>query len=130
QFGHSVRTIHTNDTKHPDNPYDLWMGDSRAVWDGDALVVDVTSFNGQTWLDRSGNFASDTLHVIERWAFLDRNTIEYTATLEDPKVFSRPCTLGVILHRHREKNFQLIEDYRFTLEYADFYPPRPDADPR
>jgi len=32
----------------------------------------------------------------------------------------------VILHRHREKNFQLIEDYRYTLDYAELYPPRPE----
>jgi len=32
----------------------------------------------------------------------------------------------VILHRHREKDFQLIEDYRFTLDYDDAYPPKPN----
>ena len=126
QFGHSARTIHTNGTRHPDDLYDLWMGDSRGTWEGDTLVVDVIGFNGRTWLDRSGNYHSDQLHVVERWRFLDKNTIEYTATLEDPKVYARPWTLSVILHRHREKNFQLIEDYRYTLEYADYYPPKPD----
>lgn len=126
QFGHSARTIHTNGTQHPDDLYDLWMGDSRGTWEGDTLVVDVIGFNGRTWLDRSGNYHSDQLHVVERWRFLDKNTIEYTATLEDPKVYARPWTLSVILHRHREKNFQLIEDYRYTLEYADYYPPKPD----
>ena len=28
----------------------------------------------------------------------------------------------MILHRHREKNFQLIENYCFTQEYDEFYP--------
>lgn len=126
QFGHSVRTIHTNGTQHPDNPYDLWMGDSRGSFDGDTLVVDVTAFNGLTWLDRSGNYHTEALHVVERWKYLDANTIEYTATLEDPNVYSRPWTLSVILHRHREKDFQLVEDYRYTLEYEQYYPPKPD----
>lgn len=125
QFGHSVRTIHTNGTDHPKVPNDWWLGDSRARWEGDTLVVDVRHFNDETWLDRAGNFHSDALHVVERWRFLDRNTIEYRATLEDPQVFSRPWTLGVLLHRHREKNFQLIENYCFTLDYDQHYPPKP-----
>ena len=123
QFGHSVRTIHTNGTLHPvDSDNEFWLGDSRGHWEGDTLVVDVTNFTDQTWLDRAGNFHSTALHVIERWKFLDANTIEYSATLEDPNVFSRPWTLSVILHRHREKNFQLIENYCYTLDYDEYYP--------
>jgi len=130
QFGHSVRTIHTNGTLHPvntDNEY--WLGDSRGTWQGDTLVVDVTDFNAETWLDRAGNFHSTELHVVERWTFLDANTIEYKATLEDPQVFSRPWSLSVILHRHREKNFQLIENYCYTLGFDEFYPHNPEAKP-
>jgi hypothetical protein len=87
-------------------------------------VVDVVDFNDETWLDRSGNYHSDALHVVERWKFLDANTLSYEATLEDPKVFSRPWSISVVLNRHREKNFQLIEDYRFTTSYDNLYPPR------
>lgn len=125
QFGHSVRTIWTNGTKHPSGEAkEYWLGDSRGKWEGDTLVVDVTDFNDETWLDRAGNFHSDAFHVVERWTYLDPNTIEYKATLEDPKVYSRPWNISVLLHRHREKNFQLIEDYRFTLPYDDYYPPK------
>ena len=123
QFGQSVRTIHTNGTLHPvvtDNEF--WLGDSRGHWEGDTLVVDVRDFTEETWLDRAGNFHSTQLHVVERWKFLDENTIDYQATIEDPKVFSRPWKLNVILHRHREKNFQLIENYCFTLGYDKYYP--------
>jgi len=126
QFGATIRTIHTNNTEHPDDPNDGLVGDSRGKWDGDTLVVDVTHFTDRTWLDRAGNFHSPDLHVVERWKFLDANTIEYKATLEDPQVFSRPWNLSVILYRHREKDFQLIEDYRYTLDFDDFYPPKPD----
>jgi hypothetical protein len=122
EFGHSVRTIHTNGTQHPDQRLDFWLGDSRAHWQADTLVVDVTDFNDDTWLDRAGNFHSDALHVVERWTFLDANTIDYKATLEDPKVFTRPWSLGVLLHRHREPDFQLIENYCYTLDYDKYYP--------
>ena len=122
QFGHSVRTLHTNGTEHPEGPLDFWAGDSRARWEGDTLVVDVVYFNGETWLDRAGNFHSDALHVVERWTPIDANTIEYKATLEDAKVFTRPWTLAVHLHRHRGANAQLIENYCYTHEYDRFYP--------
>jgi hypothetical protein len=122
QFGHAVRTIHTNGTRHPKGPIGFWMGDSRASWEGDTLVVDVTDFVGETWLDRAGNFHSEMLHVVERWTLLDANTIEYRATLEDPRVFTRPWSLAVILHRHREPGFQLIENYCYTLDYDKYYP--------
>jgi hypothetical protein len=126
QFGHSIRTIHTNGTPHPGGEAkEFWLGDSRGAWEGDTLVVDVKDFNDETWLDRSGNFHSDALHVVERWTFLDPNTIEYKARLDDPKVFSAPWSISVLLHRHREKNFQLIEDYRTTLDYEQHYPPKP-----
>jgi hypothetical protein len=127
QFGHSVRTIFTNGLDHPEDTSDLWLGDSRGKWEGDTLVVDVTHFIGETWLDRAGNFGSDLLHVVERWSYLDANTIEYKATLEDPQVFSRPWNINVILYRHREKNFQLIENYCFTHDYDEFYPPKNDG---
>jgi len=122
EFGHSVRTIHTNGSAHPEGPLDQWLGDSRAHWDGDTLVVDVTEFNDQTWLDRVGNFHSDALHVVERWRLLDANTIEYKAQLDDPKVFTQPWSITVLLYRRREPGVQLIENYCYTHEYDEFYP--------
>ena len=62
---------------------DTWMGTSNGRWDGDTLVVDVTGFNDQSWFDRAGDFHSDALHVVERYSFLDPNTLNYEATIED-----------------------------------------------
>jgi hypothetical protein len=127
QFGHQVRTIHTNGSLHPlEGGQEFWLGDSRGKWEGDTLVVDVVDFHDETWLDRSGNYHSLDLHVIERWKYLDANTIEYQATLEDKQVYTKPWTLSVLLHRNREKHAQLIEDYCFTLDFDQHYPPRKD----
>jgi len=46
---------------------DAWMGWSRGHWEGETLVVDVTSLNDQTWFDSAGSFHSDALHVVERY---------------------------------------------------------------
>jgi|ERR1019366_7541612 hypothetical protein len=102
---------------------DTWMGTSNGHWDGNTLVVDVTGFNGMAWFDRAGNFSSDSLHVVERYSLLDPNTMNYEATIEDPKTFSRPWKVNVILYRHREKDARLLEfkcvEFTEELIYGD-----------
>ncbi len=71
--------------------------------------MDVTSQNDQTWFDRAGDFHSDALHVVERYTLLSRDAMMYEATIEDPKVFSRPWKISMPLYRHLEKNAQLLE---------------------
>jgi hypothetical protein len=90
-------------------PNDSWMGQSVGRWEGDTLVVDVTGLEERTWFDRVGNYHSDALHVIERYTPLGPDTLTYEATIEDPKVFSRPWKIGMPLYRHVEKNAQLVE---------------------
>ena len=93
-------------TPHIKGPIDWWMGDSRGRWEGDTLVVDVIHFNDETWFDRAGNFHSDALHVVERYTPVGPDHINYEATIEDPKVFTRPWKMSMILYRHKEKNVQ------------------------
>jgi hypothetical protein len=93
----------------PDQPYDTWMGWSHGTWEGDTLVVDVKNFNNKTWFDRAGDYHSNELHVTERFSFLDRNTIQYEATITDPQTFTRPWKVSLPLYRHREKNAQIVE---------------------
>ena len=85
------------------------MGFSRGRWDGDTLVVDVTGFNEDTWFDRAGNFHSADLHVVERYTRTGPDVLQYEATIEDPKVFTRPWTIRMPLYRRLEKNAQLLE---------------------
>jgi hypothetical protein len=112
EFVHSERSVYLNDSKHLDG-IDFFNGDSRAKWDGDSLVVDVANLNDDperpTWLDASGNYHSDALHVVERYTFNGPDMITYRATLDDSKVYARPFTIEVVLYRHKEKNFRLLE---------------------
>jgi hypothetical protein len=107
EYDSAARLIYT--TKHHDAELDTWMGTSNGKWEGDTLVIDVTGFNGRAWLDRSGNFATDTLHVVERYSMLDANTLNYEATLEDPAVFTKSWKISFPLYRRREKNARLLE---------------------
>jgi hypothetical protein len=122
QYAHAVRHIFANGSKHPDGHIDWWLGDSRAQWQGDTLVVDVTDFNDLTWFDRAGNFHSDELHVVERYTPADADHINYEVSIEDAKVFMRPWKMSMILYRHKEKNFQLLEHECYGFEYEPYYP--------
>lgn len=91
------------------SPAPAWMGWNVGKWDGDTLVIDVTDQMEDTWFDRAGNYHSDALHVVERITPIDSNTLKYEATIEDPKVFSRPWKISMPLYRRREPNMQLME---------------------
>jgi hypothetical protein len=107
EFASAMRIVHMNGTER--SPADSWMGWSRGRWDGEALVIDVTDFNDQTWFDRAGNFHSDALHVTERYAARSPEILDYEATIEDPKVFTRPWKMRMPLYRRAEKNARLTE---------------------
>jgi len=122
EYVHAVRHLYTNGTEHPAGHIDWWLGDSRGHWEGDSLVVDVTDFNDQSWFDKSGNFHSDALHVVERYTLTDADHIDYEATIEDPKVFTKPWKIDVILYRHKEKNFQLLDYEGYAFDFEKYYP--------
>ena len=116
-FSNAARTIHLDKVAGP--PDDTWMGHSVGRWEGDTLVVEVTNFNDKTWFDRAGNFHSDALHVVERFTPISTDALRYEATIEDPKVFTRPWTIAMPIYRRLEPNIQLL-DYPcidFTEEF-------------
>ena len=124
------RLIHTDGSPHLMD-LDSWMGDSRGHWEGDTLVVDVANHNDKTWLDMAGDFHSDALHVVERYRMTDANTIQYEATIEDPKVFTKPWTIRLPFRRRidRDRLFEYVcqaeleeETGLFTREERTWYP--------
>jgi hypothetical protein len=105
---HATRNVYMN-SPHLKGPLNWWMGDSRGRWDGDTLVVDANNFNEESWFDRAGNFHSDALHVVERYTPASPYHLMYEATIEDPKVFTRPWKISLPLYRRMDKNVQLLE---------------------
>lgn len=108
-FAEANRTIHMDKANPEPPPIDSWMGRSHGRWDGDTLVVEAQGFNGQAWLDRAGNFASEGLRVRERYTAIDRNALQYEATLTDPAVYQRPWTIRMPLYRRLEPNVRVLE---------------------
>lgn len=107
EFADAVRMIYMKDPGPAPNLF--WMGWSVGHWEGKTLVVDVTGLNEQTWFDHAGDYHSDALHVVERYTLRSPNILMYEATIEDPKVYSRPWKIRMPLYRHVEKNAQLME---------------------
>ena len=71
------------------------FGDSRARWEGNTLVVDVTNF--EPYLDFQNS--RENLHLVERWTPRDANTLEYSVTIEDPTTWTRAWTTQQELER-------------------------------
>ena len=109
EYYHAFRLVPTDGRPHSADILPTYFGDSVARWEGDTLVVDVTGFNDKTWLadarDRptptsKGRWPhSDALHVVERWRLVDADTLEYQATVEDPKMLSGRWTTPTITAR-------------------------------
>ncbi len=104
-FAGSVRNVFLEDPGPA--PLDSWMGQSWGYWEDDTFVVEVTGQNDQTWFDRAGNYHSSQLRVTERYDMVDENVILYTATMEDPEVFTAPWTVRMPLYRRLEEGYEL-----------------------
>ena len=115
EYNNASRIVYMNSKEEA--PADSWMGWSRGHWDGETLVVDVTGSRDETWFDRAGNFHTDELHVVERYTPKDVDHLSYEATIEDPKVFTRPWKISLPLYRHVETHAQLGE--YLCVEFAD-----------
>jgi hypothetical protein len=107
------RIIPTTGRPHTSGQYlfPTHLGDSTARWEGDTLVVDVISFNGEGWLaspqDRPTNastgvwLTSDAMHVVERWRRIDADTLEYQARVEDPKMLTMPWETPTVIFKRQ-----------------------------
>jgi hypothetical protein len=107
QYAGAIRTVYMKDPKPAPAP--SWMGWSNGHWEGDTLVIETTGLDDRSWFDRAGNFHSDELKVVERISPRSADTLNYEATIEDPKTFTRTWKISLPLYRHVEKNAQIME---------------------
>jgi hypothetical protein len=92
---HDARVIPLDSRAHLSPSIRSYFGDSRAHWEGDTLVVDVTNFAKNAGY----RGATTNLHVVERFKRTDANTVHYELTVEDPTTFSRPWTASLDLKK-------------------------------
>ena len=120
EYAMANRVINMGEVGIP--PIDTWMGTSYGTWEGDTLVVttlaqgpgDVKLPGGElepgvTWLDRAGNYLSNTTTVVERFTLRDKDHIDYEVTITDPELYTRPWKIKMPLYRRIEDNAQLLD---------------------
>jgi len=122
EYAEAHRFIYTNGSDHPPGHINWWLGDSRAKWDGDTLVVDTVDFNDFSWFDHAGDYHSEALHVVERYTLQDADHIDYRVEIDDPKVFQKPWHIDLILYRRKEKNLQLLDYVCYAFDLGKYYP--------
>ena len=91
----TFRIIPTDGRPHRDDQPASSRGDSIGRWDGDTLVVDTTNYSDRNWMHAEGevSFHSEALHIVERYHRINKDTMEVEATIDDPKVLTKPWTV-------------------------------------
>src|SRR5579872_2260438 len=89
---HGFQIVPFDGRPHRDDVAPSWRGDAVGRWDGDTFVVDKTNFVDSNWISAEGrvSFHSDALHIVEKYRRVDAKTLEIEATVEDPKVLTKP----------------------------------------
>jgi hypothetical protein len=121
-FNSGWRIIHLDGKPHLPGNIKLWNADSRGRWEGNTLVVDVTNSNSKALFDRYGNFASENVHITERYVFSpDNKRFNYVATFDDPAVYTRPWTATIPARRWTEADVvdgESTSGWHFQVEVA------------
>jgi hypothetical protein len=90
-YGRVWRVIWTDGRELPKNPEPRWYGYSVGKWVDDyTFVVETTGTDERTWIDRAGRPHSADLRVEERFHRADRDHLELTVTIDDPKMYTKP----------------------------------------
>ena len=104
---HDSRIVPLDGRPHASPVLRQYLGDSRGQWEGDTLVVETTNFhpNGNPF----GGYVtlSDAnLHLIERFHRTAPETLEYTFTVDDPTMWTRPWTAVINWQRAKGNLFE------------------------
>ena len=91
---HNVRPVRLTDTAHRDTPR-KWEGDSVGAWEGDTLVIETRNFARETAFGNS----SANMHLIEKFWMIDKDTLGYEFTVEDPTTWAAPWTVMFPMRR-------------------------------
>ncbi len=122
EIHHAFRIIPTDGRPPPEDAEPSYLGESAAHWDGDTLVVEVTSLNDKTWLSGVGTVHTEDLRVTERYTRDSYDTIRYEATMEDPAVLTRPFTIRETFRLRpdeRIREYECIESNEDLVRFGE-----------
>jgi hypothetical protein len=96
---HDTRVLYTDGRPHLSSGIRQLLGDSRARWEGEELVVETTNLTDKTSIGLNGNGLrhSDKMSIVERFKRVANDVIQYQITVDDPVTYVRPFTLSLPL---------------------------------
>jgi hypothetical protein len=111
---HETRIIPIDGRPRLNERIKQWNGEPRGRWEGNTLVVETTNYNSKGSIATSaatgrmrGIPQTDAMHVVERFTRVNADTIDYSVTVTDPKVYARPWTVRLPLNR--DDSYQMFE---------------------
>jgi hypothetical protein len=111
---HETRIIPIDGRPRLNEKIKQWNGEPRGRWEGTTLVVESTNYNSKSSIATSaatgrmrGIPQTDSMHVVERFTRVNDDTIDYSVTITDPKVYARPWTVRQPLNR--DDSYQMFE---------------------
>jgi hypothetical protein len=96
---HDTRVLYTDGRPHVGQKIRQYLGDARARWEGDELVVVTTNLTDKTSIGGNGNGLrhSDKMTITERFKRVAADVIQYQFTIDDPVTYARPFTMSLPL---------------------------------
>ena len=120
---HDARIIPLSDQPFVDDGIRQWMGDARAHWEGEVLVIETKNFHDRGWIVSSmaggrlkGIPVSKSLHVVERSERVSETTIMWDVTITDPDVYTAPWRISMPLTA--EPTYEMFEYACYEGNYA------------
>ncbi len=96
---HDTRVFYTDGRPHIGNAIRQYLGDSRARWENDVLIVETTNLTDKTSIGANGNGLrhSDKMKMVERFKRVAPDILQYQLTVDDPVTYPRPFTISLPL---------------------------------
>lgn len=96
---HDTRLFYTDGRQHAGDGIRQYLGNSRARWEGDELVVDTTNLTDQTAVGVNGNGVrhSAQMKITERFKRVADDILQYQITFDDSVTYERPFTISMPL---------------------------------
>ena len=96
---HDTRIIYTDGRPHIGQAIRQYLGDSRAHWEGDVLIVETTNLTDKTSIGGNGNGLrhSAKMRITEQFKRVANDVLQYQFTIDDPVTYERPFTMSMPL---------------------------------
>jgi hypothetical protein len=121
-YGKVWRVIWTDGRELPKDPDPHWFGYSAGKWQDDStFVVQTNGLDERTWVDNAGRPHSEDLRVEEIFHRVDRDHLELTVTIDDPKVYTKPwVAMNKMPMQLLPPNFEMVEMMCSPSELAEY----------